>query len=134
MSHGADLREEADPSAPELELAAQGQISWHSGYPPHHGEVPPRAAAGATWDTAPERGSSSREGAEEDHRSPEAYPVFIAQPGRSPPPCLSHINQSPGTAGTQKGRQVSHGGHGFGTKEGKGWEWRKQQADHHTRL
>ena len=45
MSHGADLSGETDPLAPELELAAQGQISWHSGHPPVAGHVPPTDTA-----------------------------------------------------------------------------------------
>lgn len=133
MSHGADLSEEADPSAPELRLAAQGQISWHSGYPlPHRRDATKGCRQRRLGWRAGEDGS--REGAEEDRRSSGARPLFLAQPGRSAPPCLSNINQSPGTAGTQKGRQVSHGGHGFGTKEGKGWGWGRQQTDRHTYL
>lgn len=61
MSHEADVSEEADPSAPELELAAQGQISWHSGCPPRHGRSAAMGCCRHPWDTVLDR-TSSREG------------------------------------------------------------------------
>lgn len=97
------------------------------------GEVPPRAAAGATWDAMPEQGSS-REGAEEDRRSPEACSVFLAQPGRSAPPRLSDINQPQVPLELKEADRSAMAGNSFGTKEGKGWEGGKPQANHRTPL
>lgn len=48
MTHGADLSKEADPSAPERELAAQGQISEDAGSP-----LPHRRGAAEGWPLLP---------------------------------------------------------------------------------
>lgn len=60
MTHGADLSEEADPSAPEPELVAAGQISWHTGCPPHHRRGVSRGQLLQLGDTALEQAAAGR--------------------------------------------------------------------------
>lgn len=88
MTHGADLSEETDPSAPEPELGAQEQIRAHRISSPIRERGRRELAAAASQGRELERGSS-REGAEEDRRSPGVCPVFLTHP-RIPGHPLAH--------------------------------------------